>query len=256
MTDESDLARQTIGAIPDARADILVVINADNTTDVAYRPDHRQVAARFSDPHVAMMRSLDWNKALDHVCLFQKWAARLDASFGPVFDMFKTPPQPFDATNIAAALQSAVDLFNAFLRETPGTPAEKFEQLGSPPLLAYGLGQARAPLTSHEHAMELHFEKHGRPDDGATSDGRRKPIVEPATGKRWSCAKDLARDLGCAPGTVYAHMSRPHIQPAIRGRVFQYAEPENDPNNILAKSPEEQARIRADMAARGFQPRF
>lgn len=49
-----------------------------------------------------------------------------------------------------------------------------------------------------------------------------KPIIEPATGRMWASAGELAEELGCAVPTVRHHVNG-HSPKTIFQRVFQYA---------------------------------
>lgn len=49
-----------------------------------------------------------------------------------------------------------------------------------------------------------------------------KPIIEPATGRMWASAAELAEELGCAVATVRHHVSG-RSPKTIGRRVFQYA---------------------------------
>lgn len=63
------------------------------------------------------------------------------------------------------------------------------------------------------HSLRLHVPRHA-------SVG--KLVREPATGQIWSSALQLARDLGYAPGTIYAHLNGNPAYPRVGGRVFEY----------------------------------
>jgi hypothetical protein len=189
------------------------------------------VLNEFDDMDSAKRAAASWAAVSYEITMLQRWFARLnpDAGLASVFDLYQVPPRDITPDATQEIYQAVVGIFEALVMAEPGTMPEKFQRMGGSPLLAHFCGVRSTPLTPRERAMFLQQEQTGhRTEDTGTvarvaNDRRSKLVVEPATGRTWSSAADLARELGCHPVSLYAHLGARRTPATIYKRVFEYA---------------------------------
>lgn len=188
--------------------------------------------------------------------LFEKWLTKLDQNLSNVINALSGPPEPKTPQSVMTFRAELRRMFFTLV-DSLGVPRlDIFVVLGSPPMLRHFAGLSVTPLNAADWDLELYYETFGnRPKP--SSSGRAKAVVEPLTGLTWVSATALAAELGCAPISVYKHLSGDRSIRNLKGRRFEYSsDPEkakNDPRLPVNWSEEERERQRAKARELGFE---
>lgn len=189
------------------------------------------------------MRDSAWNRARREAVMYGRWMSVFDPELVAAFAIFENPPTPFELQSIVNQRNDALQIFIGLILAMPGTPSEKFRAMGRPKALTHILGLRSARLTEDEWDLSIYVNYNGASD--YSTDGRVKPVLEPATGLEWGSLQELADEMGCSVGTLYNHMRGAPSQPSVQGRVFKYAEVQPVRGSFDAKTEEEKKAIRA-----------
>lgn len=228
--------------------------NADGRLVTVDDPGNFPVISSYSDDGTADVRAkADWSFFDTARRRYQKWLALLNPNYAGVLDYFKARPADFSHD---AWLAEAWEVFDAVVKSDPRTNAEKWAAMGSPKYLQYYFGFSKREPTDRELAIWAQWDDTGYKPPEEDPDPRKKGVVEPATGLRWTSAADAAREIGCHQVTLYSHLSGK--LKTVHGRVFEYTQKEDGPlpGSYDAMTPDERADLYQKTLEAGFKPRF
>lgn len=209
-------------------------------------------------PNLEFDLSIAWSSACRDVTLLGGWLALLSPKLIGVLRVI-SGDRPDTVSAIHKRRLDVYLSFIAMLDELPGTKIDKFRRLGSPGILRFWAGLTPKGKTAREWEVEVWQRVNGKTPAADVGDSRTKQVIEPITGAIWPSATALAKDLGCRPITLYQHLGAAQKLKTVKGRVFEYIEPEapaRDPRLISNMTEAEKAALREQCIAAGFEPRF
>lgn len=198
----------------------------------------------------------EWSRLSLEAALYDKWIGVFDPALSSAFDAYHVRQGSLEYLALLALRNEAQQVFSSLIQAMPGTGHEKFMALGRPKALVHILGLRSTRPSDRDWDASITAITNGVSEYAPERDGRIKPVLEPASGRSWPSATDLAYELGCAPGTLYNHLQRPGLYPSVAGRIFEYGEQAPIPGSIAAMDETEREALRERMRANGFTPLF